>query len=274
MPRSPSGDYTLPLPPVITGTAIEASWANTSLADMAQALTDSLSRTNQGSMQDVFRAIDGTKAAPAIGFSNEAGTGWFRPNPGDLRVAVLGTEHVRITSTDGVELTTDDGVTWYPVISGAEYDVLAAQVDQNTIDISANTDSIVILSNQIIALGVNFVTDSFKSNGSIRHLLRNSLTIDVNAATRHSITNFAGVTLNFTNVPSADDPDLGDTYQVEGQMIVWNDTGGAITLGSGLPGDTRVLGVPNPSANAVSVLSYMFQYIGGTMHATLIWSAE
>ena len=36
MPRSPSGDYTLPAGnPVVTGTIIESVWANTTLADLA-----------------------------------------------------------------------------------------------------------------------------------------------------------------------------------------------------------------------------------------------
>lgn len=46
MPRS-SGTYSLPLPDVQTGEVISATWANTTLADVATALTNSLSKEGQ-----------------------------------------------------------------------------------------------------------------------------------------------------------------------------------------------------------------------------------
>lgn len=47
MPRV-SGNYSLPAAnPVVTGTTIEASWANTTMADVAAALTDSIARDGQ-----------------------------------------------------------------------------------------------------------------------------------------------------------------------------------------------------------------------------------
>lgn len=46
MARS-SGTYSLPLPPVVTGTAISSSWANSTLSDIATELTNSLPRDGQ-----------------------------------------------------------------------------------------------------------------------------------------------------------------------------------------------------------------------------------
>lgn len=42
MPRDANGNYTLPLPPVVTSTVIATSWANPTLADIAAALTNSM----------------------------------------------------------------------------------------------------------------------------------------------------------------------------------------------------------------------------------------
>ena len=47
MPRNGSGTYELPLPNVVDGTAIEASWANMTLADLATALTNSIAKDGE-----------------------------------------------------------------------------------------------------------------------------------------------------------------------------------------------------------------------------------
>lgn len=47
MPRNGSGTYELPLPNVVDGTAIEASWANTTLADLATAITNSIAKDGE-----------------------------------------------------------------------------------------------------------------------------------------------------------------------------------------------------------------------------------
>jgi hypothetical protein len=51
MSRNGSGTYTLPAGnPVVTGTTITASWANTSLSDIAAALTQSVAADGQTPM--------------------------------------------------------------------------------------------------------------------------------------------------------------------------------------------------------------------------------
>ena len=277
MPRSPSGDYTLPLPPVITGTPIEATWANTSLADMAQAMTDSLSRTAQGTMQAQLRAIDGTKAVPGISFVNEAGTGFYRPDAGDLYVSVLGVDYMRWTDDNGVEISTDNGANWYAVTTTETSDPLQSQVDQNVIDISANVDSIVILSNQITQLGTNFFTESFKSGGSIRHELNEQgpgdANINVSVATRHHVSNAGNLTLNFSGLPTIADPDLGDFYQVEGQVAILNTaTPGTVSI-AGVSVD-YTLGAPSNTPSGASILTYLMEYSSGTVRIIFVWSVS
>jgi microcystin-dependent protein len=48
--RNQSGQYTLPLPPVSPGDVVEAQWANQSLGDIGEALTQSLDRNGRGAM--------------------------------------------------------------------------------------------------------------------------------------------------------------------------------------------------------------------------------
>jgi hypothetical protein len=89
MPRSATGIYTLPPPnPVVAFTTITSAWANTTLNDMAQALTDSLDRTGRGGMTVGFKIADGTAALPGLAFTNEPATGLFRSAPNVMSVAV------------------------------------------------------------------------------------------------------------------------------------------------------------------------------------------
>ena len=91
MPRNSSGIYTLPGGnPVTPGDVIEAAWANTTLEDVADALTNSLSRTGAGGMLAPFRIADGAVSAPGLSYLNETNTGLYRSGSGSTWMAVLG----------------------------------------------------------------------------------------------------------------------------------------------------------------------------------------
>jgi hypothetical protein len=91
MPRNASGIYTLPGGnPVTPGDVIEASWANTTLEDVGDALTNSLSRTGAGGMLAPFRIADGTISAPGLSYLNETNTGLYRSGSGSVWMSVLG----------------------------------------------------------------------------------------------------------------------------------------------------------------------------------------
>lgn len=98
MPRASNGVYTLPntVNPVIPGTTITSIWANTTLVDVAQALTDSLDRAGRGSMTAALKITDGTVSLPGLSFSTEVSSGLYRAGAGDLRLAVLGVDELQI----------------------------------------------------------------------------------------------------------------------------------------------------------------------------------
>ena len=101
MSRDASGTYTLAAGnPVATGTTIESSWANSTLDDIADALTDSLSRTGQGGMLTEFRFADGSAAQPGLSWTTETNTGFYRDGFQDMRAVVSGVNATRWT-TDG-----------------------------------------------------------------------------------------------------------------------------------------------------------------------------
>lgn len=105
MPRNSGGTYTLPAGnPVVSGTVIEASWANDTLSDLATAVTGSLSRAGEGGMTAPLRIIDGSVSVPSLAFASETGSGLYRNAAGDYYLVVLGAGVFRLQST-GVSVT-------------------------------------------------------------------------------------------------------------------------------------------------------------------------
>lgn len=93
MPRNSAGVYSLPgaYNPVVTDDLITSAWANTTLSDIATALSNSLDRNGNGGMLAPLRFSDGTAAAPGITFTNEPTTGIGRAGAGDMFVSVMTT---------------------------------------------------------------------------------------------------------------------------------------------------------------------------------------
>lgn len=103
MPRNSSGQYFLPVGnPVISGDVIRSEWANTTMSDLAQSITDSLDRDGLGAMRAPLRLVDGTATKPAITFDSEGNSGFFRKASGILAAAIKGIE---VFSFDGKNIT-------------------------------------------------------------------------------------------------------------------------------------------------------------------------
>ena len=78
MPRNAAGVYSLPSGnPVVTDTIIETNWANPTLADIGNELTNSLDRAGRGGMTGPFSIADGTAAAPGLRFTNDPANGLY-----------------------------------------------------------------------------------------------------------------------------------------------------------------------------------------------------
>jgi hypothetical protein len=95
--RDINGNYTLPpvVNPVVAATTITVTWANSTLTDVAAALTDSLSRSGAGGMTAPLRLIDGTAVAPALSFSAESTTGLYRIGSSSVGLSLSGITQYR-----------------------------------------------------------------------------------------------------------------------------------------------------------------------------------
>jgi hypothetical protein len=97
MPRNGSGTFTLVTGnPVVSGTIIESTWANSTLADIADSITNSLARNGEGGMTAALRLTDGVVGTPSLAFANETSSGLYRAAAGDLGLAVLGNRILRL----------------------------------------------------------------------------------------------------------------------------------------------------------------------------------
>jgi hypothetical protein len=103
MPRNSSGNYTLPAGnPVVTGTTITSTWANTTMQDIGSEVTNSLDRQGRGSMLAAFKLVDGTVAVPGLSFGSETTTGVSRPSAGRFSISVLAAEIFAATATGAI----------------------------------------------------------------------------------------------------------------------------------------------------------------------------
>lgn len=88
MSRNVSGTYSLPAGnPVVPSTTITSTWANTTLTDIASALTDSLDRTGKGEMTAQLKVVAGSAGTPGIGFATDTDTGIYRVGANQLGIA-------------------------------------------------------------------------------------------------------------------------------------------------------------------------------------------
>jgi len=100
MPRNASGTYSLPSGnPVSSGTLIDANWANNTLNDLANEVTDSLSRSAEGGMLAPLRLTDGVQATPSLAFTNEPSTGLYRAGTNEAWFVTGGNQVAKFTST-------------------------------------------------------------------------------------------------------------------------------------------------------------------------------
>jgi hypothetical protein len=126
MPRNASGTYSLPAGnPVVSGSVISSTWANPTLADVANELTNSLSRNGQGGMLVPFEFTNGTFGAPGITWASETSTGFYRPATSDMRATVAGIPRMRWTNV-GVDVWDPVGAVWVPLVNAGGVNFIPA----------------------------------------------------------------------------------------------------------------------------------------------------
>ena len=116
--RNSSGTYSLPSGnPVVTGTTISSSWANTTLSDLGSELTNSLDRSGRGAMLAPLKLPNGSVGAPSLTFDSDTDTGLSRGGPNILNAGVNGTL-AQSWDTAGTSITNACSVAGATTLSG------------------------------------------------------------------------------------------------------------------------------------------------------------
>lgn len=95
--------------PPVADTVISVDWADDTLTDIADEITNSLDRNGRGGMLAALKAYAGTKSLPGISFSDETSSGFYRDSAGDIRFSLLGADLLKIDA-DGIAFW--DGSAW------------------------------------------------------------------------------------------------------------------------------------------------------------------
>lgn len=132
--------------PVVSGTAITPTWANTTLSDIEDELTDSKSRSGKGDFTAPARCANGSVAAPSFAFTNDTGVGMYRKSSGTGSLAAGGSD---IATFDSTGLYIGTGIS--PVPSNIPATVYRTANQSTTSSTEANVTD---LSFSVVASGV------------------------------------------------------------------------------------------------------------------------
>lgn len=231
MPRNSSGVYTLPSGnPVVPGTTIDAAWANDTMEDMANELTNSLSRTGAGGMLAPFRIADGLVTGPGLSFLNETNTGLYRSGAGSTWMSVLGVNTVQF-STVGMTIPVGKALTAQGNASvGGTLSVTGATTLASTLAVTgALTATGGVLGNVTAASG----TSTF-------HNVTINGNLDMDASSSGTI----------TNLPNPTNPgDAANKAYVDAQDALRLALTGGTMTGAIAMSNNKVTGVATPTAD-------------------------
>ena len=199
MARDGSGNYTLPAgnPIPFRQKPAQSAGMNATLADIATALQDSLSRSGKGAMlanlaMGGFALVGlglATAATPAVSFAGATTTGLYAPGAGQIGIAV-------------------GGVAAY-TINGNRQHTMAAPVSGATLTVSAvSGGTAAAITDATRAFAVDFSGDAVKFGGTSAH----NVNILAGNATAGVVTPAGNWTLNAASA--------GDTLTVSGRARV------------------------------------------------------
>lgn len=119
MSRNSSGTYGLPAGnPVVGGTTIATTWANSTLGDLAAEMTDSLCRSGKGGMLAPLKVDPGTVAAPGVTWDVDPDSGLYRVGANSVGMGA-GSTQIQRWETTGTTITGTLAVSGATTLSAA-----------------------------------------------------------------------------------------------------------------------------------------------------------
>jgi hypothetical protein len=155
MPRDSSGDFNLVAGnPVAPGEIIASQWANTTMEDIAIALSDSLDRRGRGGMLAPFKFADGSRSAPGATWANEPNTGLYRAGAGDLRMAVRANDVMRWQDEDAF-IWDNEAAIWRKILTQGGQGGIPEGGDDGEMIVWSEATQRWVITDELRVLGVN-----------------------------------------------------------------------------------------------------------------------
>lgn len=264
MPRA-GGVYTLPAGnPVVTLTVISSGWANTTLSDIATALTGSLPTDGSAAMTGPIKLTDGAVNTPALSWGSETTSGWYRVGVNSFGFSVaatliLGVSNVGVTilGLNGNALTVGTGaVTGTPALAITNTSILNG--DSARLVIVAGASSFAIFQTNAANASALITNGPTGAQACLRTLGSNPLVFGVNNTLVGQFNSGGGLTIA---------PQTGGG----GATLILNTRATNTSLQIN-PGDSASIGIAilDPGANATQFRinttnsSILLQSAGGT----------
>ena len=254
MSRDSNGNYSLPAGnPVVSGTTIESVWANTTMQDIAAALTDSLSRSGDGGMLQPFQFVNGAVGAPGATFLNDTNTGMWLAAAGDLRFSSAGVQSLRLQETVATlpgNLALSNAAA---EISASAGSLTIGALGALSLE-SASGDITLTSVNQVLTPSLNFDVTAgglidITGNGSGNHFLTTHGGLVISTMDSHSLILSSSLDLGLTSV--------ADTTIDSGGTMTLTPTGTFTVSGGSAVNITAANGTLNlnSTAGAISVFA-------------------
>ncbi len=140
MPRNASGIYNLPAGnPVVAGSKIQTSWANSTLQDVANEISGSLDRQGRSNMSGSLRLADGETSFPGLTFNSDTNCGLVRLGADDWGLVAGGVLILRLTSTQ-LHIMLDSFQLGGEEFNPADYAKLAGATFSGAVQVNNNLD--------------------------------------------------------------------------------------------------------------------------------------
>lgn len=215
MSRNANGTYSLPggVNPVVADTYITALWANSTLADMASEITNSLDRNGRGSMLAPLKLYAGSLALPGMTWALETNSGWYRVGSQTFAHVVNGVEVFRQTGA----LSTFTTPAALPSASTVNSNVIGYR------DVVRRTSAFARGECTAISAGITLNTSDMAAGYSF--------SVYNDSAASITITQGAGVTLRLAGTTTTGNR----TLAARGMATIWCNSGTeAIVIGAGV----------------------------------------
>lgn len=225
--RNSSGTYSLPSGnPVVTGTPITSSWANTTLSDVSTELTNSLDRSGRGAMTAPLQLSTGSCAVPSLTFSADADVGLWRSTTNETAMCVASNSTQKWTSTGAV----------FPMVLTSQAGITATQstTDGNAITATGNGTGIGVSGVTATGTGVKGVATGggygVHGDSLSGHAVRGTTATGIGV---YGITSGAGTGVRGETTSSGSGVIGYSSSTGAGGTFVNDSTGNALVVGSG-----------------------------------------